>query len=61
LPEVFQVYGNKGLSPSQALELIRAADQYATYQLNPILYPPQGQRARIAKMFGFTYQIDKAP
>jgi tetratricopeptide (TPR) repeat protein len=61
LPEVFQVYGNTGLSPSQALELISAADRYATYQLNPILYPPKGQRARIAKMFGFTYQIDKAP
>ncbi|MBE9170234.1 serine protease [Pleurocapsales cyanobacterium LEGE 06147] len=61
LADVFQVYGNTGLSQSQALELIRAADVYATSQLNPSLYPPQGQRARIAKMFGFTYQIDKAP
>ncbi len=61
LADVFEMYGNTGLSQSQALELIRSADAYATYQLNPILYPPKGQRARIAKMFGFTYQIDKAP
>jgi tetratricopeptide (TPR) repeat protein len=61
LPEVFQLYSSKGLSQTQALQLIRAADTYATSQLNPTLYPPQGQRARIAKMFGFTYQIDKAP
>jgi S1-C subfamily serine protease len=61
LTDVFQTYQNKGLSQVQALELIRAADQYATSQLNPALYPPQGQRRRINKMFGFTYQIDKTP
>lgn len=59
LADVFQIYQNKGLSQAQALELIRAANQYATSQLNPSLYPPQGQRRRINKMFGFTYQIDK--
>lgn len=59
LADVFQTYQNEGLSRNQALELIKTANQYATYQLNPVLYPPLGQRRRIEQMLGFTYQIDQ--
>lgn len=59
LPDVFSAYALQGLSQSQALELITAANQYA---LNPAsgrwLFPPAGLRARIKQLFEFTYEID---
>ena len=59
LPDIFARYTN-GISRSQALEIITAADVYATGEnLDSRLYPPRGQRARIQQIFGFTYSIDQ--
>lgn len=59
LPDVFQA-SNTGISKSQALELIQAANVYATSPtLTQPLYPPKGQRMRISEMFGFVYHIDR--
>lgn len=52
------VYGSNGLSRANALQLISAADFYATTLLERALYPPRGQRARIASLFGFIYALD---
>jgi hypothetical protein len=54
-----QAAGNDGLSHSEALELISAADFYSTHFLARALYPPKGLRLRIAENFGFIYQIDQ--
>lgn len=60
LPEVFRVYGDRGLTKEQALELIKAANQYATNsRLTLRLFPPGGMRSRVTQMFGFVYDIDK--
>ncbi|TAD84138.1 MAG: hypothetical protein EA000_13280 [Oscillatoriales cyanobacterium] len=59
LPDVFQA-SNRGLSKSQALDLIQAANAYATSPtLTQPLYPPKGQRMRINEMFRFVYHIDR--
>ncbi|NJO41116.1 MAG: hypothetical protein HC769_28020 [Cyanobacteria bacterium CRU_2_1] len=59
LPEIFTQYSN-GISQAQAVEIIAAADRYATQELNvTILYPPRGQRVRIQELFGYTYMIDQ--
>lgn len=51
-------YGNNGLSKLDALQLISAADFYATTLLSRDLYPLRGQRVRIASLFGFIYTVD---
>ncbi|WAL58467.1 COP23 domain-containing protein [Thermocoleostomius sinensis] len=59
LSEVFARYPN-GISRSQALEIITAADRYATSsRRDTLLYPPRGQRVRVRELFGFTYAIDQ--
>ncbi|HEY9662317.1 MAG TPA: hypothetical protein V6C65_28010, partial [Allocoleopsis sp.] len=59
LSSIFSTYAN-GISRSQALEIITAANKYATERLRPsILYPPRGQRVRIQELFGFTYTVDQ--
>ncbi|WP_155823817.1 hypothetical protein [Gloeocapsa sp. PCC 7428] len=49
---------NQQLSQSQALELISGANFYATNMLERKLYPPRGQRRRVAQIFQFIYEID---
>jgi hypothetical protein len=59
LQEVFAQYPN-GISRSQAVEIIEAANQYATgARRDTVLYPPRGQRVRIREIFGYTYAIDQ--
>lgn len=59
LSDIFVRYPN-GISRSQALEIITAADRYATSsRRDTLLYPPRGQRVRIRELFGFTYSIDQ--
>lgn len=58
LSDIFSRY-TSGISRSQALEIITAADRYATTDgRETLLYPPRGQRIRIQNLFGFTYTID---
>lgn len=52
------VQSNQYLSQSQALELISGANFYATNMLERKLYPPRGQRRRVAQLFQFIYEID---
>jgi DNA-binding transcriptional MerR regulator len=58
LPDIFQAYSEKGLSKNQALELLQAANVYATKDLSIRMFPLQGQRSRIQQFFGFAYEID---
>ncbi len=58
LPEVFQAYSEKGLSKNQVIELLQAANTYATKDLSIRMFPLQGQRSRIQQLFGFAYEID---
>jgi hypothetical protein len=59
LQDVFAQYPN-GISRSQALEIIEAANRYATAERrDALLYPPRGQRVRIREIFGYTYAIDQ--
>lgn len=55
--DTFATNANQGFSRDQALQLIRAADAYAT-AMSPAIYPPAGMRKRIAEEFGFTYALD---
>ncbi len=57
LTDLFRARIETGLSGSQTLQLIEAANAYAT-SLRPRLFPPRGQRLRIAEQFGFIYEID---
>lgn len=56
--DIAQTYGSSGLTRQQALALITAADFYATHLLSGALFPPRGQRIRVAEQFGFLYQVD---
>lgn len=48
LPGIFTTYGDRGLTRSQALQLIEAANTYATTAFTGVkMYPPKGQRVRI--------------
>jgi hypothetical protein len=59
LADIFLRYPN-GISRSQAVEIITAADRYATSsRRDTLLYPPRGQRVRIRELFDFTYTIDQ--
>jgi hypothetical protein len=56
--EIQQRFGTEGISRDEALRLISAANFYATTLLGTDLYPPRGQRIRVARLFGFIYAID---
>lgn len=58
LTDIQKIYGSTGLSKIQALGLVSSANFYATTILSRKLYPPRGQRQRIAKMLGFIYETD---
>jgi hypothetical protein len=58
LDKVIQAYQQRQLSQSDALNVIRAANTYATTQLPRPLYPPAPQRQFIGQVFGFSYAID---
>lgn len=58
LTDIHQIYGNRGLTQSEALELVSSANFYATNLLSAKIYPPRGQRRRVAQMFKFIYEID---
>jgi Bacterial pre-peptidase C-terminal domain/Circadian oscillating protein COP23 len=59
VPDVFAKYAD-GISKSQAVELITAANERATDRHSyTFIYPPRGQRMRIQQLFGFTYKIDQ--
>jgi len=58
LPEIIDIYANAEMSQSDALKLIEAADNYATTLLTRKLFPPVGQRRRIAQWLGHIYEID---
>lgn len=58
LDKVLQAYQQRQLSQADALNIIRAANTYATTQLPRPLYPPAQQRQFIGQVFGFSYTID---
>ncbi len=57
--DLFSQYKETGIPKDQAAMAIQEADFYATALLNTKLYPPRGQRLRVAKLFGYIYQIDR--
>lgn len=60
LPEIFTRYQSRGLTRDQAHQLIEAANTYATSAFTGVkMYPPSGQRIRIAELFGIRYELDK--
>ena len=59
LERVIAAYQQGQVSKADARRAIVEADQYATTALSPKLYPPAGQRQRIAQLFEFTYGIDR--
>jgi hypothetical protein len=61
LNNVLQSYQQRQLSPEQTLNIIKAANTYATTQLPAPLYPPTGQRQLIRQIFSFSYAIDTQP
>jgi hypothetical protein len=60
LDKVLQGYQQRQLSQADALNIIRAANDYATMQLPAPLYPPTQQRQFIGQVFGFRYAIDSS-
>jgi hypothetical protein len=58
LDKVLQGYQQRQLSQADALNIIRAANDYAITQLPAPLYPPAQQRQFIGQVFGFRYAID---
>jgi hypothetical protein len=61
LNKILQAYQQRQLSPEQTLNIIKAANTYATTQLTTPLYPPVAQRQLIRQVFSFTYAIDSYP
>ena len=59
LERVITAYQQGQISKLDARQAIVDADRYATTVLSPSLYPPAGQRNRIAQLFEFTYAIDR--
>ena len=55
---ILNKFGNR-LSKDITLELIKAADAYATKDVDIKLYPPFGLRRRVAINFGYVYDLDK--
>ncbi|MGB8702707.1 MAG: hypothetical protein WCD18_25105 [Thermosynechococcaceae cyanobacterium] len=60
LDRVLQAYQQRQIAQADALNIIRAANTYATTQLPAPLYPPTQQRQLIGQLFGFTYAIDQS-
>jgi hypothetical protein len=60
LDRVLQGYQQRQLSQADALNIIRAANDYATTQLPAAIYPPAPQRQFIGQVFGFRYAIDSS-
>jgi hypothetical protein len=60
LDKVLQAYQQRQLSKTDALNIIRAANTYATTQFAHPLYPPVQQRQFINQVFGFSYAIDSS-
>lgn len=58
LAEVLQAYTETGISKQQALELLKAANEYVSTALTVRFYPLRGQREQIATFFGFIYDLD---
>ena len=58
LPEQMQAYAETGISKQQALELLKAANEYVSTALTVRFYPLRGQREQIASFFGFIYDVD---
>lgn len=58
LNKILQSYQQRQLSQADALNIIRAANTYATTQLPAPLYPPVQQRQLIGQLFGFSYAVD---
>ncbi len=59
LAQLLQVYQQGEASAAQVLERVRAADIYATTQLQEPLYPPVEQRQLVKQLVGFEYAIDR--
>jgi hypothetical protein len=59
LEQLLRAYEQGQVSKSEARQAIVAADQYATTTLTPKLYPPAGQRNRVAQLFDYVYAIDQ--
>jgi hypothetical protein len=47
------------ISQTEARQVIIAADQYATTNLTPKLYPLAGVRRQVGQLFDYTYAIDR--
>ncbi len=60
LDKVLQAYQQRQMSQADALNIIRAANTYATTQFPHPLYPPAQQRQFISQVFGFSYAIDSS-
>lgn len=58
LSDVFEANASAGISKAQGLKMIQDANFYATSLLSSKLFPPRGQRIRVAQMFGFVYEVD---
>jgi|GEM_PF-1246811 len=59
LADTFQANLAQGISKAQARRIIESANLYATLTLKPKLFPPRGQRERVAALLGFIYELDK--
>ncbi|MEO0378521.1 MAG: hypothetical protein AAF329_28780, partial [Cyanobacteria bacterium P01_A01_bin.17] len=60
LSQLLQAYQRGEASSAQVLDRVRAADIYATTQLQAPLYPPVAQRQLVKQIVGFEYAIDRA-
>ncbi|PZD73024.1 hypothetical protein C1752_02702 [Acaryochloris thomasi RCC1774] len=60
LAQLLQAYQRGEASAAQVLDRVRAADLYATKQLQAPLYPPVAQRQLVKQIVGFEYAIDGA-
>jgi hypothetical protein len=58
LSDVFEANASTGISKAQGLKMIQDANFYATSLLTSKLFPPRGQRIRVAQTFGFIYEVD---
>jgi hypothetical protein len=59
LESVIKGFKQGQLSQTEARRVIVAADQYATNQLTPKLYPLAGVRRQVGQLFDYTYAIDR--
>ncbi|MGF1600871.1 MAG: hypothetical protein ACFCU8_02425 [Thermosynechococcaceae cyanobacterium] len=59
LTQLLQAHQRGDISAAQVLDRVRAADAYATTQLQTPLYPPASQRQFIKQLVGFEYAVDQ--